>query len=135
MAKFQKCPDVHKIVLSTKSSFPPPPPPKKCQFRGFYTNCTFFSSFWALLGGGVNQICGQEFYGHPDFSENFLGSSRIFMAFCHFLTTIQDLHRKDLLKIRVIMMTRTRSRFSLPGWKLRGAEGTYQYIQSRRITY
>ena len=54
---------VHKIAF-------PSPPRKKCQFRGIYTDLYSFSSFWTLFrGGGKTKFCGQEFHGHPDFSD------------------------------------------------------------------
>ena len=63
----QKRPDVHKIVLSIK--LPSPPPQKKCHFEGFLLICTVFPDFGPFQGGGLTKFCGQEFYGHPDFSD------------------------------------------------------------------
>ena len=67
---FQKRPDVHKIVLSIKSRSPPPPG-KSVNFEDFILICTVFPHFGPFLGGGgvKTKFCGQEFYGHPDFSE------------------------------------------------------------------
>ena len=69
--KTQKRPDVHKIVLSIKSRFPPPPPRKSVNFEDFILICTVLPHFGPLSGGGGGRtkFCGQEFYGHPDFSD------------------------------------------------------------------
>ena len=65
--KGQKYPDVHKIVLSIKLR---PHPPKKRQFWGFSTDLHSFPYFGPFsVGGGGTKFCGQEFYGHPEFSE------------------------------------------------------------------
>ena len=51
-ALFQKCPDVHKIVLSIKSrSLPPPPPEKSVNFEDFVLICTVFPHFGTFSGG------------------------------------------------------------------------------------
>ena len=63
--------------MSIKSFCPQnrvPPPPQSANFEGFSTDLYSFSSFWALFaggGGGKTKFCGQEFYGHPDFSDTF----------------------------------------------------------------
>ena len=69
----QKRPDVHKIVLSIKSRFPPPPSAEKSvNFEHSILICTVFPHFGPFSGGvGVKtKFCGQEFYGHPDFSDH-----------------------------------------------------------------
>ena len=63
----QKRPDVHKKSLSIESRFPPSR--KKCQFEDFILICTVFLHFGPFSGGGETRFCGQEFYGHPDLSE------------------------------------------------------------------
>ena len=69
----------------------------------------------------------QDLHGIPrDFPD--------FAKIC-FLGTIQDLHRWDLRKIRIIMMTCMCSQFSLPGWRLRMVACTSHYIQPRINTY
>ena len=52
-------------------------------------------------------------------SKEFRGFSWPFDNFCRIN---QDLHRKDLLKIRIITMMCTWSWFSLPGWRLLAAQ-------------
>ena len=67
----QKRPDVHEIALSIKSRSLPPPQ-KKCQFWGCYTDLYSFSLILGPFRGGggcKTKLCGQEFYGHPDFSD------------------------------------------------------------------
>ena len=65
----QKRPGVHKIVLSIKSRSTPPPG-KSVNFEDFILICTVFPHFGPFSGGGgKTKFCGQEFYGHPDFSE------------------------------------------------------------------
>ena len=61
-----KRPDVHKIVLSIKSRSPPPG--KSVNFEDFLLIYTVFPHFGPFGGGGLTKFCGQEFHGHPDFS-------------------------------------------------------------------
>ena len=70
---FQKCPDVHKIVLCIKLRSPPPPG-KSVNLEDFLLICTVFHIlvFFSGGGGGVTKFCRQEFYGHPDFSDHSL---------------------------------------------------------------
>ena len=62
----QKRPDVHKIVLPIKLR---PPPGKSVNFEDFLLICTVFPHFGPFSGGGQTKFRGQEFHGHPDFSE------------------------------------------------------------------
>ena len=62
----RKRPDVHKIVLSIKS---PPPPRKSVNFEDFILIRAVFLILGPFGGGGKPNFCGQEFYGHPDFSD------------------------------------------------------------------
>ena len=50
---------VHKVA------FPPPPTEKSVNFGDFLLICRLSLT----LGPFLNQFCGQEFYGHPDFSD------------------------------------------------------------------
>ena len=66
----QKRPDVHKIVLSIKYCVSPPPPPQSVNFEDFLVIRTVFPYFGPFFGGrGKTKFCGQDFYGHPDFSD------------------------------------------------------------------
>ena len=74
--KTQKHPDVHNIVLSIKLRFPPR---ESVTFEGFILICTVFPHFGPFSGGGgggKTKFCGQEFYGHPGFSEQSLTASK-----------------------------------------------------------
>ena len=61
IAKFQKRPDVHKIVLSIKS---PPPQKKSVNFEDFILICTVFPRFGPFSGG----VGGTKFWD-KNFSE------------------------------------------------------------------
>ena len=50
LPKFQKRPDVHKIVLSIKLRSPPPG--KTVNFEDFLLICTVFTHFGPFSGGG-----------------------------------------------------------------------------------
>ena len=45
---------------------PPPAPPN---FEVSLLICTVLPHFGPFGGGGKTKFCGQDFYGHPDFSE------------------------------------------------------------------
>ena len=54
---------VHKLAF-------PPPPGKSVSFEDFLLICTGFPHCGPFSGGGdKTKFCGQEFDGHPDFSE------------------------------------------------------------------
>ena len=65
----QKRPDVHKIVLSINLRSPTPPPGKGVNFEDFLLICTGFPHFGPFSRGVNAKFCGQEFYGHPNFSD------------------------------------------------------------------
>ena len=67
-----------------------PPPRKSANLEDFLLICTVFPHFGPLSGRGKIKFCGQELYGHPDFSEYLLRASKNNLAKCKVKITLKD---------------------------------------------